>query len=66
MLVSLEWIKQVSWADSQVTVELNREAIRRVPVYTEGMTIARDVELGIYKHYGRKAYWRTERALDAA
>jgi hypothetical protein len=66
VLVSPEWIKQVSWADSQVTAVLDRETIRRAPVYTEGMTLDRDAELSIYTHYDRKAYWRTERALDAA
>ena len=66
VLVSPEWINQVIWVNSQVTVALDREAIRTAPVYTEGMTIARDAELAIYKHYGRQSYWQTERTLDAA
>jgi len=66
VLVSPEWIKHVSWTDSQVTVEIDRESIRRAPIYTEGMSIDRDTEMGIYKHYGRKAYWRAGPALNAA
>jgi len=66
VLVSPEWIEQVNWANSQVKVALDREAIQRAPVYTEGMALDRDTEFGIYKHYGRKAYWKAERRLDAA
>jgi uncharacterized protein YrrD len=58
VLVSPEWIQKVSWADHQVTVSLDREAIQRAPVYTEGMAFDRNAELDLYKHYGRKAYWR--------
>jgi hypothetical protein len=65
VLVSPEWIQFVSWADSQVTVSLDREAIKNAPVYTEAMTIDRNAEAGIYSHYDRKAYWR-DRQLDAA
>jgi hypothetical protein len=66
VLVSPEWIEQVNWANSQVKVALDREAIQRAPVYTEGMALDRNTEFGIYKHYGRKAYWKAERRLDAA
>ena len=66
VLVSPEWIKHVSWANSLVTVALDRDAVKRAPVYTEGAPVDRDAEVGIYKHYGRKGYWRSERTLDAA
>jgi hypothetical protein len=65
VLVSPEWIQQVSWADSKVTVALDREAIKSSPIYTENMVFDRDAELGVYKHYGRKSYWH-DRAVDAA
>jgi hypothetical protein len=66
VLVSPEWIEHVSWTNSEVKVALDREAIQRAPVYTEGMALDRDAEFGIYNHYGRNAYWKAARRLDAA
>jgi hypothetical protein len=66
VLVSPEWIQFVSWADSKVTVALDREAIKSAPVYTDDMIVDRNAEAAIYAHYGRKGYWRDERALAAA
>jgi hypothetical protein len=66
VLVSPEWIQQVNWADSKVAVALDREAIKAAPVYSESVHLDRDAEWGVYKHYGRKTYWRDERARDAA
>jgi hypothetical protein len=65
VLVSPEWIEKVSWGDSSVAVSLDRQAIKSAPAYTEGMSFDRDTESGIYHHYGRKAYWRSERELGA-
>jgi hypothetical protein len=66
VLVSPEWIQQVSWGDSTVTVALDRDAIKTAPVYTPDALFDRNAELSVYRHYGRKAYWRDESALDAA
>jgi len=66
VLVSPEWIKTVSWADSKVAVALDREAIKSAPVYTESALFDRNAEQNVYAHYGRKAYWRDDRARDAA
>jgi hypothetical protein len=66
VLISPEWISQVNWEDSSVTVMLDREAIRGAPLYTDDMRFDREAELRIYSHYGRKAYWRAEHVLNAA
>jgi hypothetical protein len=66
VLVSPEWIQQVSWGDSSVAVSLDRQTIKSAPVYTEGMNFDREAEAGIYHHYGRKTYWHTPRERDAA
>jgi hypothetical protein len=60
VLVSPEWIQQVSWADSFVAVSLDRRAIKAAPVYEEGEVVDRDDELGIYSHYGRRPYWKVD------
>jgi uncharacterized protein YrrD len=66
VLVSPEWIERVSWENLEVTVALDRAAIQRAPVYTEGMAVDRKAESDLYTHYGRKGYWGTGRTLEAA
>jgi hypothetical protein len=61
VLVSPEWIQDVSWADSRVNVSLDRQAIKDAPVYDEDAPFDRDDELEIYNHYGRKIYWQNKR-----
>lgn len=59
VLVSPEWIKGVSWSESTVDVDLDRQAIKDAPPYKEGV-LDRDAELRIYKHYGRSGYWQNQ------
>jgi hypothetical protein len=66
VLVSPEWIQDVSWSDSKVTIDLDRQAIKDAPAYDEGALIDRDAELRIYNHYGRNGYWESQRELAVA
>jgi len=52
VLVSPAWIRQVSWAKREVTVDLDREAIRTAPDYDPSKVIGRDYEVELLKHYG--------------
>jgi hypothetical protein len=61
VLVSPEWILDVSWAGSCVDVSLDRQAIKSAPIYDEDAPFDRDNELEIYRHYGRKTYWHNKR-----
>ena len=65
VLVSPEWIKDVSWPEAKVNIDLDRQAIKDAPVYEEGALVDRDTELSIYNHYGRSGYWQNtqERAV---
>jgi len=58
-----EWIQDVSWSESKVTVGLSRQSIKDAPVYDEDAPLDRDVELGLYQHYERDAYWQNDRAV---
>jgi len=58
VLVSPEWIQDVSWANSTVSVSLNRHAIRYAPAYNGEGLLDRAEELRIYDHYGRYGYWQ--------
>jgi len=66
VLVSPEWIENVSWAGSYVDLSLDRQAIKDAPVYNEDMPFSRDDEYAIYNHYGRKSYWQNPRQSAAA
>ncbi len=60
VLVPPAWIKSVSWADSKVSVDLDRETIKNSPEYDESIPITREYEDQLYRHYGRPPYWLHE------
>jgi hypothetical protein len=66
VLVSPEWIQDVSWDGSCVNLSLDRQAIKDAPVYDEDAPFDADNELKIYSHYGRKTYWRDKRERAVA
>jgi hypothetical protein len=66
VLVAPQWIEAVSWADAKVSVDLTREAIRGAPPYDSTAQIERQLEQGIYEHYGRPGYWITRDVTGAA
>jgi hypothetical protein len=57
VVISPEWIGNVSWTDSTVYVELTRGAIKNAPEYDPSRPIDRDYEARLHQHYGRQGYW---------
>jgi hypothetical protein len=57
VLISPEWIDEVSWTNEKVSIGLTRQAIKDAPLYDATVQLNRDHELGIYRHYGRTGYW---------
>ena len=57
VLVSPQWVDNVSWPDSKVYVGLSRETIKNGPEYIESMPISREYENRLYGYYGRPPYW---------
>lgn len=57
VLVSPEWIKEVSWPDSEVLVTVTRKQVQEAPPYDETVPVDREHEEGIHAHYGRAGYW---------
>ena len=55
VLVSPQWIEQVSWPDSKVYVHLRGN--RQHPEYIESMTVTREYENRLYDYYDRSPYW---------
>jgi len=59
VLVSPEWIENISWADSEVQVDLSREAVKESPKYDPSAPVNREYEVRVYDYYGRPVYWES-------
>jgi hypothetical protein len=57
VLISPEWIDEVSWLNGTVSIDLHQQSIKDSPEYLSIKQLNRDFEAGIYSHYGRPAYW---------
>jgi hypothetical protein len=62
VLISPEWIQDVSWQESSVTINLDRQSIKDAPAYDVDAEMDRDAEASMYNHYRRNGYWQDERA----
>lgn len=60
VLISPEWIKTVSWADSQVQVDLRRDEIKGAPEYDPSRPFDREYEARLLEHHNRRKYWEWE------
>ena len=60
VLVSPEWIQDLSWPDSEFRVNVTRQAIKDAPEYDTSVPLDRDMEEGMHAHYGRPGYWADE------
>jgi sporulation protein YlmC with PRC-barrel domain len=60
VLISPEWIKTVSWADSQVQVDLRRDEIKAAPEYDPSRPFDREYESRLIEHPNRRKYWEWE------
>ena len=57
VLVGTDWIRNVSWDDSTVDVDVSREAVRNAPRYEPTGLFGREEETRFYAHHGRRGYW---------
>jgi hypothetical protein len=62
VLIAPKWIDRISWADSEVFVNLTREAVKQAPAYTDESLPTRDDEDLLHRHYRRPGYWVDEPA----
>jgi hypothetical protein len=65
-LISTQWIKEVSWDKSNVSVDLTRELIKVAPEYTGDVELSRDFEARLHSHYRRSPYWERTSRQQAA
>jgi sporulation protein YlmC with PRC-barrel domain len=64
VLIAPKWIKNVRWPDNTVSVNLTRQAVKDAPPYNPALTLDRDEEIGLHKHYKRAGYWADEVKLE--
>jgi hypothetical protein len=62
VVLSPEWIKTVSWADSRVYVDLRKNEIKAAPEYDAGRPFDREYENRLFEHHARRKYWEFEGA----
>ncbi|MGZ3690052.1 MAG: PRC-barrel domain-containing protein [Pseudobdellovibrio sp.] len=61
VLISPHWIERVSWGDQKVYVNLTRAAVKLSTEYEEGLTLTREYEDRLHRHYGQRGYWTNEK-----
>lgn len=57
VLIPLIWIKEITWADKAVTVDVDRDKIKSSPEFDPDRPINREQEEVLYDYYGRPRYW---------
>jgi hypothetical protein len=60
VLLSPNWIENVSWEEREVSVGLSRETIKAAPEFTDESLLTRDYERALHGHYNRQGYWVEE------
>jgi sporulation protein YlmC with PRC-barrel domain len=56
VLVAPEWIDDVDWPESLLSIDLTRQAIKDSPPYDPEAPLSLQQEAGIHAHYGRASY----------
>jgi sporulation protein YlmC with PRC-barrel domain len=56
VLISPEWIDDVDWPESKLSIDLTRQAIKDSPPYDPKAPLSLQQEAGIHAHYGRAIY----------
>ena len=63
VLISPQWIEEISWDESKVFVNLTRENIKQSPEYMEDSLLTRDYETRLHRHYNRQGYWLNDQTI---
>jgi hypothetical protein len=58
VLLARSWIKDVSWTESRIYVDLERKQIKESPEFDPQAPVNRQYEETLYDFYGRPKYWR--------
>ena len=62
VVISVEWLEDVSWESRTVGVGMTRDAVRNAPEWRPEDRVDRQWETRLHGHYNRAGYW--ERPAD--
>ncbi len=51
-------IKEISWADHAVALNVSKEALEQAPAYDDNGPLTREYEQQYYQHFGKRPYWQ--------
>jgi len=57
VLISPDWIREVSWSAKKVFVDLTRQSVKKAPEYDSAAHLDRQWEADYYAHLRRRPYW---------
>jgi hypothetical protein len=60
VIIAPEWIDDVDWLDSKLSINLTRQSIKDSPPYDPNVPLSREHESGTHAHYGRPGYMPRE------
>lgn len=57
VLIAPQWLRDISWADRRVVLDVDREKVKSSPEYEAASAVDRDFETRLFGHYGYPGYW---------
>lgn len=57
VLISPHWLRDISWSESKVFVDVSREKVKSSPEYDRAASLGRGYEERLHEHYGYHGYW---------
>ncbi len=63
ILVTPQWITDISWVDKKVSIDLTREDVQSAPHFDSSTELNREQEMALYEHYGKQGYWSGTRPV---
>jgi hypothetical protein len=57
VIIAPQWIEDISWTESSVSVSMSKEEVEGSPEYDPGLPINMEYQSRLYDYYGRPKYW---------
>jgi sporulation protein YlmC with PRC-barrel domain len=65
VVLSVDWITEISFERSEVSVDVDRDKIQRAPEHDFDKPFTREYETLLYHYYNREPYWDTQKRMAA-
>ncbi|MFS0787910.1 PRC-barrel domain-containing protein [Shouchella sp. 1P09AA] len=61
IIVPMQTVKEVTWFDNSIIIDLDKEKIEEAEEYTTEQTITAETEQGLFTHYQLTPYWERKK-----